>query len=174
MNIKLFLLPLSVLTLLVFSAGSTRSQTLVTFDDIPLNNGSGTFLQNNYQGLVWSNFGIVNGVLQHNNFPFFTNGYYYGLVSGSNVAFNAAGDPAEAEIDSPGTNFDFLSAYLAGAWRSNLNIEVQGFNGATLLYDTTVVANATVPTLFAFDYEGINRLVFNSFGVRLRFPSMEE
>jgi len=33
-----------------------------------------------------------------------------------------------------------------------------------LLFDTTVVASATAPTLFAFDYLDIDRLTVNSFG----------
>ena len=171
MNAKLFLLPLSFLTLLAFSTASTRSQTVITFDDIPLNNGTGEFLANNYQGLVWSNFAVVNGILNHNNFPFVTNGFFYGVVSSSNVALNAGGDPSE--IDSPGTNINFLSAYFTGGWNSNLSIEVQGFSGATLLYDTTVMASATNSTLFTFDYSNVDRLYFHSFGGQLAFPGSQ-
>jgi hypothetical protein len=87
------------------------------------------------------------------------------MVTPSNVAYNAFGNPAE--IDSPGTNFSFLSAYLTGAWNSNLNIEVEGFNGAAEIYDTNVVASATNPTLFTFNYLNINRLYFNSYGGEL-------
>src|SRR5260221_13569032 len=91
----------------------------------------------------------------------------------SNVAVNDFGAPAE--IDSLGTNFNFLSAYLTGAWNNNLNIEVQGFSGTNLLYDTTVVASATSPTLFTFNYLDIDRLTFNSFGGQKNagFPSGE-
>jgi hypothetical protein len=78
------------------------------------------------------------------------------------VAFNANGNPAE--IDARGTNFSFLSTYLTGAWSSNLNIEVQGFRGGSLLYDETVVASATNPTLFTFNYLNVDRLYFRSFG----------
>jgi hypothetical protein len=88
-------------------------------------------------------------------------GYNYGMESASNVAFNSLGNPAE--IDSV-INFNFLSAYLTGAWNSNLNIEVEGFSGATLLYSNTVVASATNATLFTFDYLDIDRLYFNSYG----------
>jgi hypothetical protein len=83
------------------------------------------------------------------------------MVSVSNVAFNGFG--GAAEIGSS-TNFSFLSAYLTGAFNSNLNIEVEGFRGGALLYDTTVVASATSPTLFTFDYLNIDRLYFNAFG----------
>ncbi len=53
---------------------------------------------------------------------------------------------------------------MTGAFNSNLNIEVQGFNGTNLLYDTTVVAAATSPTLFTFNYLDIDRLVFTPSG----------
>ncbi len=90
-----------------------------------------------------------------------TNGYYYGMVSPSNVAYNAGAQPAE--IDSA-TNFNFLSAYITGAWNSNLNIQVKGFNGTNLLYNQTVVASATNPTFFTFNYFNIDRLYFDSYG----------
>lgn len=163
MKTKLLLLSLSVLTPLVFSPVSTRSQTVITFDDIPLNNGTGVFLANNYDGLVWSNFAVVNGILApRNGPPPYTNGTYYGVVSPSNVAILAFDGPSE--IDSPGTNFNFLSAYLTGDWMSNLDIKVQGFRDTNLMYDQTVVASATNPTLFAFDYLDVNRIVFTSSG----------
>lgn len=160
MKAKSFLLTLSVLTLLVFSAVSTHSQTVITFDDIPVSYPASPKLINGYQGLNWTNFYIQNAIAAEQNVG--PMGYYYGTVSASNVAFN---DGVHiAEMDAISTNFDFLSAYLTGAWNSNLNIQVQGFSGATLLYNTTVVASATSPTLFTFNYLDIDRLRFNSFG----------
>ena len=160
MKCKSFLLPLSVLTLLILSADSTRSQTVVTFDDLR-ETGSGSFIPNGYQGLVWSNCVARNAIL-FTDFPGVgTSGYYYGMVSASNVALDAFGNTVE--IDSP-AKFNFLSVYLTGAWDSNLNIEVQGFSGTTSLYDTTVVASATSPTLFTFNYLNIDRLDFSSSG----------
>ncbi len=153
---------LRVILFLVFVAlliGSRCKATIITFDDL-VDTGGGTLITNPYQGLVWSNFAVGNAVLQttYNGLS----GYYYGMITPSNVALNAHGNPAE--IDATGTNFNFFGAYLTAAWNSNLNIEVQGFSGATLLYDTTVVASATSPTLFAFNYLNIGRLTFNSFG----------
>jgi hypothetical protein len=166
MKRRLFLWLLSILTLLIFWVSSTRSQTVITFDDVPssiLSNGVPNYfgtIANTYQGFNWANFYALNAPLESKMFG--TNGYYYGMVTASNVAVNGGG--TAAEIDSTGTNFSFLSAYLTGAWNSNLNIEVQGFSGATMLYDTTVVANASSPTLFTFNYLGVDRLIFNSFG----------
>ncbi|MGD0061730.1 MAG: PEP-CTERM sorting domain-containing protein [Verrucomicrobiia bacterium] len=163
MKPRLFLLPFICLTLLTLSTTWSDGQNVITFDDLHVT-GSGEYIPNGYQGLVWSNFGVVNAILE-TNLPLVlgggVSGIDYGMVSPSNVAVNAGGTPAE--IDSA-TNFNFLSVYLTGAWSSNLNIEVQGFNNGTLLYDTTVTASATNPTLFTFNYLDIDRLYFNSFG----------
>lgn len=158
MRSNLLLQPLAVLSLLVFSAFSARSQTVITFDDLP-NSTTGTFIADGYQGLNWTNFYESNSIIQSNVFG--VSGYTYGMVSASNVAYNGFGNPAE--IDSA-TNFNFLSAYFAGAWNSNLSIEVQGFRDTNLVYDETKVVSATNATLFTFDYLDIDRLYFNSYG----------
>jgi len=166
MNARLFLSPLIGFTFFAFLPSSTSGQTLINFDDISTSYiSSGKVIEatlapvtNGYQGLCWNNFGVVNVPLQTSLYA--TNGYTYGMVSPPNVAFNSGGTPAE--IDLPGGSFNFLSVYLTGAWNSNLNIEVQGFNGANLLYDETVVASATNSTLFVFNYLDIDCLTFNS------------
>ena len=122
--------------------------------------GTEAVITNGYNNLNWVNF-YVDNVPRITGMDE-TNGYYYGMISISNVAFNGSG--TAAEIDSAGTDFDFQSAYLTGAWNSNLSIEVEGFRSGVLQYDTTVVAGATNSTLFTFDYIDIDRLVFNSFG----------
>jgi hypothetical protein len=168
MKAKLFLRAFVCLTLLTLTI-STSGQNLITFDDLS-ETGTGSFLQNGYHGLNWSNFGCINAVLRQGLYlpsPFLTNGYYYGMVSASNVAVAGFANPAE--IDSPGPNFNFLSVYLTGQWNSNLNIEVQGFGGPNLLYDTNVVANATNPTLFTFNYLNIDRLLFTPSGGQAAF-----
>ena len=94
------------------------------------------------------------------------NTFYYGMVSASNAIYIGGYGPAEIDTF---TNLNFLSAYLTGAWRSNLNVQVQGFRGGSLLYDTIVVASATNPTLFTFNYLDIDRLSFNTSGGEAAF-----
>jgi len=160
MNRLLFLRSFALFILLALWTVSTLSQTVITFDDISTPNIFAS-IPNSYQGLSWStSFSTLNAFSFTDGSAL--NGYYYGMVSSSNVAYNGSAFPVE--IDSQGTNFNFLSAYLTGAWNSNLNIEVEGFRSGGMLYDTTVVASATSPTLFAFDYLNIDRLTFNSFG----------
>jgi len=159
MKTRFLLSPLTCLTLLAFCMISTSWGTLVTFDELS-ETTTGSFIANGYQGLNWTNFVRVNIILNTINNGL--SGAYYGMVTPSNVVLNAFGDPAE--IDSRGTNFNFLSTYLTGVWRSNLNIEVQGFNSGTLLYSTTVVASATSPALFTFSFLNIDRLAFSASG----------
>jgi hypothetical protein len=158
MKMKSFALALVCSTLLTLSTTFVWSQTVVTFDELT-DSTTGTFIPTGYEGLSWSNFSYLTPFLMTNVSGL--TGYYYGMVSLSNVAFNAGGTPAE--INSA-TNFNFLSAYLTGAWNSNLNIQVEGFNGTNLLYNQTVVASATDATLFTFNYLDIDRLYFDSFG----------
>jgi hypothetical protein len=175
MKTRLLRLSVACLTLLTLSIISPCSGTVVTFDDLS-ETGSGawfSFQYQGYQGLIWNNIQCFNAILYTNVLaqmhPNFTNGLtgdYYGMVSASNVV-RLVGIPSSvpnSEIDSPGTNFNFFSAYLTGEFNSNLNIEVQGFSGTDLLYDQTVVASATNATLFTFNYLGIDRLYFASFG----------
>jgi hypothetical protein len=160
MKTRAFLFSAAFFAPLVFTSISAYSQTTVTFDGLQ-ETGTGSFIPNGYQGPVWSNFVGMNAFLYAGQSPFYTNGYYYGILSASNVAFNANG--GIGEIDSS-TNFNFLSVYFAGAWNSNLSIEVQGFRGANLVYDGTMVASATNPTLFTFNYMDVDRLDFISSG----------
>ncbi|HTS18644.1 MAG TPA: PEP-CTERM sorting domain-containing protein [Verrucomicrobiae bacterium] len=160
MKLRPLLLPAVCLSLLILPAVSAYSQTVVTFDNLR-ETGTGAFLPNGYQGLVWSNFWCFNAILATNRPDTGVSGYYFGMVSQSNDVNNAFGIPAE--IDSV-TNFNFLSVYLTGAWSSNLNIEVEGFNGAQEIYDRIVVASATNPTLFTFNYLDIDRLYFDAYG----------
>jgi len=172
MKNRLCPLPLAFFALISIPMVSARSQTVITFDDLSVTSTGLAIasIPNGYQSLTWSNMDVVNAVREATLNG--TNGGYYGMVSPSNVALNAFG--GSAEIDAQGTNFDFLSTYLTGVWNSNLNIEVEGFRSGTLLYDTTVVASATSPTLFTFDYSDIDRLYFSSFGGQPAYTPVPE
>ena len=157
MKDRFSLLRLVVLLLISHGTFSARAATLVTFDDLS-DNASGAWFTSPYYGLNWINILHENSILSTSLVGL--TGNYYGMVSPSNVVGLASG----AEITSPGTNFNFLSAYLTGCWNSNLNIEVEGFRDTNLVYDETKVASATNPTLFTFNYLNIDELEFNSYG----------
>jgi hypothetical protein len=140
----------AILLLIVGSANAA----VLTFDDI---SGSAPgSIADGYGGLNWTNLRSMFGCWVYPE-----SGYCNGTVSGYNIAYNRY---ANMGVTSSDSLFNFDGAYLTGAWNDGLNIRVQGFNGANLLYDTTVVANYDGPTWFDFSYTGIDRLEFTSFG----------
>jgi len=137
-----------------------NAQELLTFDDLPTTPpgpgeaGTGP-IPNGYGGLNWGTFNVIDGLAVDHSY-----GYYTGVVSPSDVIFNTFGAPAS--ISNPYGLFDLDSAYLTAALNLStpLNIEVQGFNGATMLYDNTYAVDNTGPTLINFNYDGINSVTF--------------
>jgi hypothetical protein len=163
---KLRLVPL-LFGLLALSSPPVHSQTPLTFDDLS-ESASGTWLGGVYHGLGWINCNIFNAILYTNVWGAY--GEYYGMVSASNVVGNGNGAPAE--VYATGTNFDFLSVYLTGAFNSNLNVRVEGFRDTNLVYDETKVVNATYATLCTFNYLDIDRLVLSSSGGQPAFGTI--
>ena len=162
----------AVLTVLI---GASK---LLTFDEFNLQSDDLFPITNGYQGLNFSNFNIVNAVLFTNLPPptppnwlgnaagssksksagLTTNsGYQAGLISPSNVAFDDFGNPASISLPVP---FDLLSAWLTAAWSDNLQLEVKGYAGGNLLYDSTYFLSPTAPTNIVFNYLGVTEVDF--------------
>uniref|UniRef100_C6E7W0 Ice-binding protein C-terminal domain-containing protein n=1 Tax=Geobacter sp. (strain M21) TaxID=443144 RepID=C6E7W0_GEOSM len=150
---------LTVITLLAWMMllGTTAasSATVLTFDEIKTTGDNQIDVPDGYGGLTWQNIWATN-TDDETRGP----GYRNGTVSGSIVAFNADGRPGTISD----RLFDFNGAYLTAAWNNGLNIQVQGYRGGNLAYDRTVVVDTTAPTFFLFDYAGVDRLTFDSFG----------
>ena len=104
-----------IFALLAFTSIPTHSQTVVGFDDLS-ETASGSWLQNGYQGLNWNMVLVNNAILGTNSVWRGPTGDYFGMVSPSNAAvlFGNPSITGNSEIDSPGTNFNFLSAYFTG------------------------------------------------------------
>ena len=67
------------------------------------------------------------------------------------------------ELASPGT-FDFYGANITAAWNNGLNVVLQGYNGASLLYTQNFVLDDDIPTWTDSDFFGITRLTVISSG----------
>jgi len=128
---------------------------LITFDELP-SLSSGLLVPVGYHNLSWSNFYYMNGVTYAG-----PSGYNAGVVSISNIAYNAYGSPASISNSIP---FNLISAYLTAVWYDNLQVEAKGYIGTALVYDNTYFLNATSPTLINFGYAGITEVVFISSG----------
>jgi len=132
----------------------------LTFEGLPEPPGGDSLpIPSNYGGLQWTNFSYLNAVTYTSVFG--TSGYTFATVSSPHVAFNANGGPASFVS---ATSFNLDSAYLTGAWNDGLQVEVQGFAGSTLTYDRIYTVNSTAQSFIVFDYVGVNRVTFNSFG----------
>lgn len=146
---------------------------VVTFDDLnPYPGGVELYWQgyvpNVYSGLNWTNAYFFDNLptlawvdlITYERIPF--DGRYFGQVSPSIVALNAGG--GGSMLVSSGSAFNFNGVYLTGAYRNGLNITVNGYNGSSLLYSTTVTVNSTTPSWFNFNYLGIDSVSFASYG----------
>ncbi len=155
---KKFFVMMVAAVMLVFGAASAARATVLTFEDISISGtGIRPTMPAGYGGLDWANIGVLNS----STATLDESGYINGTVSPDVVAFNLY--EALATVSSVG-GFDFNGAYLTGAWNDGLSIDVLGYNGATLLYSTTVVLSYYSPTWFDFNYFGIDKLTFNAYG----------
>ena len=127
----------------------------LTFDDLTGTNK--VIVPSGYGGLNWSNFYYLNALDNLNN----PSGYQAGMISAPNVAYNGSGNPASIIGSAP---FDLLSAVLTAAWNNNLSVEVKGYVGTNLTYDSTIILSATAPTVVQFNYYGVNSVSFVSSG----------
>ena len=139
----------AVLTVLTVGAG------LITFDDLPATT-AGVALTNGYHGLTWSNFYVLDAFDYPN-----PSGYQVGMISASNVVYNAYGSPAAISASTP---FNLLSASLTASWNQGLALQALGYNGSTLLYSNIYTLSATSNTLINFNYDGITLISFASSG----------
>jgi hypothetical protein len=148
---------LAILDLMSLSAARAESSPrLITFDDLPSESpGEGwARIPTGYGGLQWTNFGVLDGTAQKGS-----EGYFLGTVSRKNVAFNLNGDPASISRSAP---FTLKSAYITEAFLNHMQLRVQGFLGTTLRYDNVYGPSASAPTLFSFNYVGVDRVIFTS------------
>jgi hypothetical protein len=142
---------LSVITLVCTTCAQVASGTVLAFDDI-INYVGEEPIPNGYGGFNWDNFWVIHRSYSAGS------GYDLGCVSPDFVAFNASGATALLS-DSV---FNFNGAYLTSAWANTQDIKVEGYLGASLLYDTTVTVPNTAPTWVELNYLGIDKLQFTS------------
>ncbi|KOP25513.1 exosortase [Hapalosiphon sp. MRB220] len=150
----------TIATFVAFGVGVIQTKqahaVTVTFDDL---SGSQNTVSNGYAGLNWENFYHLDTA------SFIPSGYVNGTVSPTKVAYNGFGDPAV--ISTVDDIFDFNSTYLTAAWNDDLTVLVEGYTGGIFgekKYSQTVVVNTKTPTLFTFDFLGIDYLRFTSSG----------
>jgi hypothetical protein len=83
------------------------------------------------------------------------------VTSGTTVASNIQGDDASF---SRAALFNFGGAFLTAAWRNNLQVEVSGFLNGVKKYGTSLTLGTDEATYFAFNYLGVDQVLFHSAG----------
>ena len=144
---------LALCGLLAFGPATARAD-LITFDDLP--GPTLSPIPNGYHGLLWTSFWSANPIVDH-----LAPGYVNAVVSAPNVAINAFGNPAEIAAATP---FDFKGASITSAWNDGLKVEIQGFKGATMLYDQTFTVNTSGPTTIVVNYQNVDNVTFIASG----------
>ena len=124
---------------------------IITFDDLPATQAR---VPNGYGGLSWSEFDY----LQASSYFLNPSGYQAGMISPGRVGF---GFPFTSPTSVFSVDlFNFNSAYLTAAWNNNLQLEVKGYAGTTLVYDNSYILSPVTPTLIQFNYSNVNEVDF--------------
>jgi hypothetical protein len=141
-------------SLVVFSTSSFAGS--INFDTL-LTSGSVVQIPNGYSSLAWNNFYVVNATAS----PFSQTGYFAGLKSRPNDAFNGNGTPSSF---SAAQAFTLQDGFFTGAWNDNLNLTVTGLLNGVVTHQLTLVLSSTTPLHEVFHWTNVNKVEFNSFG----------
>ncbi|MFD1893475.1 IPTL-CTERM sorting domain-containing protein [Ottowia beijingensis] len=142
------------------AAPAGAQAAVITFDDLTCS-AWGTLIPNGYAGLNWSNFDCIDGATAWDG----NSGYNAGRVSGSHVAYNGGGFPAEFTVTAPGgTKFNFNSVYLTGAWNDDLIVTIVAYREGAAVSTTTHTLSATAPTLVTLNLSQIDRVNMSAAG----------
>jgi hypothetical protein len=126
-------------------------------------------LPNGYNGFNWNNFYVLKGSEYYDPYklpPGLTHcvahsGYWFGVVSSPNVAFNGDGGPASVSRTIP---FTFNSVYMTAARNNGLNVLVEGYLGLNRRYQELLVINSYSQTRFVPNWTGVDAVWFTSYG----------
>ncbi len=161
MKMKSLCFYIFVVLIVNFNSVVISSAMVLDFDSLSLD---GDYIDNYYHNGVWVNtaYGGLSWYEIRTEKASSPGGYLNGTVSGEVIAYNSGG--YTAYIYSNTNLFDFNGAFLTGAWKDGLQIQVDGYLGDSLIYTQTVTTSAYTPNYFVFDYIGIDVLKFRSFG----------
>jgi hypothetical protein len=150
--VKIQVVTLCFLSLCRLVAAESVTTATVGFDEAAIPYGEHVLIKDGYGGLLWQNFGIVNGTLRPA-----AEGYHTGVVSPDNVAFNLSGDPATVGSPRP---FKAESAQLTSASPNGMVLHIQGFNRDAKVYDSFQILGTNGPTRVEFGSILVDRLTF--------------
>lgn len=117
-------------------------------------------VQDGYGGLKWSNFYAMDSPEYNSYSGWQQSGYANGLVSGSVVLFNYAGDPATMLTSS--APMTLHSVYLTGAWDDQLSVRADAYLHGVLVGSKSVSVSAYHPTPVSYEFSNVDRVVWTA------------
>jgi hypothetical protein len=151
-------IPTGIVALALLGNGAPAAAVTLTFEDLAPA-GSGIVIPNGYAGYNWTNFRAIDSILEFAVYG--DNGYTAGTTSGETVGFNFNG--AAAEVSSP-VPFEVGSFNVTSAWRDEMNLTVQAFNGAEQVFSGDFELSTDIPMLIDLDLDDITKLRFQPSG----------
>jgi hypothetical protein len=147
-------------TLVLAPITRAGADQLIIFDDINTGTNGDVFpILSPYAGLNWNNFGVISPATSNQCFA--QCGYFFGIISSPNVAFNILGNPASFSSSTP---FTLNSFYLTADENDGLNVSVTGLLNGVVADTATFTVNSTSPTLATFNWANINEVDFSASG----------
>ncbi len=133
-------------------ASVPATAAVITFDD----HGSGQrTINNGYQGFNWNNFITLD------TSTYSPSGYVNGVVSHSNVAFNANGTPATI---SNAAGFTLNNAYFTAAWNDGLTINAVGTTLDSQILNYSFTVDTSGPANILFNWTNLASVRFTTSG----------
>jgi hypothetical protein len=140
----------SALILLGMAIAAPASAVTLNFDDL-----TGSTQIMTYGGFDFANFYALDTV----GFP--QSGYVNGVVSPTNVAYNADGHAASISAATP---FSLTSGYVAAAWNDGLTVRLVGSLAGVTVFTQSFVVDTSHSVLETFDPALIDTVVFTTSG----------
>jgi len=170
MNVLKFVSAVFFLGLTVLAQAQTN---LVCFDDLTTDtylngrvmNSVAVPLPGGYGGLNWNEFFAVDGNYYSTFLGQGAAGYYNAVISPNNetITMGSSTNPTTGDITADAA-FSLDSGYFTALYMNGLNLEVQGYNGANLLYDQTYQLGFGRPDYIQINMSGITDAHFISSG----------
>ena len=134
-----------------------KKATTLNFDDIDVSAFQGAaFMPAGYGGLTWSaDWVVANSAEWYQTNPYPNSGWFSGITSGEQIAWNNAGVPVEITAKS----FNIESFELTAAWDKKMSVEIVAYSHGDIVYDETVIVGDKKPTLIELGLKGIDDLV---------------
>lgn len=141
---------------------SVSPRTTLNFDDVNVERDFGTpyhgvdFMPQNYGGLTWSSDWAVTNVDEwYTIAPYPDSGWFSGVTSGRQIAWNSGGVPVEITAKS----FNLHSFELTSVWDKTMSVEIVAYRHGEIVYDETVIVGDKHPTHVQLGLRRIDDLI---------------